>query len=61
MKSDDLPSEMRNMRAEQGEKYVQGKMTKRLEIQNKIKQLNEYRRKFFHATKSKLFNLQKCL
>jgi hypothetical protein len=46
IKSDDLPSEMKNMTAEQREKYVQGKMAKRLEIQNKIKQLNEDRRKF---------------
>lgn len=46
LKDDELPAEMKNLKPEEREKYLKETAQKREEIQKKINQLNEDRRKF---------------
>ena len=54
LKAEDLPSEMREMSAEQREAHVRKKMAERVEIQGKMSDLTARRAKFIEEAEKKL-------
>jgi hypothetical protein len=56
IKKEDLPEEMKNMNEKGRKEYIEGKRKEREELQKKISQLNEDRRKYISNEQKKMSN-----